>query len=377
MRQILLSFIGFLIAFLSICQETLADGVEIHRGPIIYVSNKDTLRLDTVFYSHDPDGDDFYSKIYPKIWSNNDAISDSINTALGYTSYYEEFGDISEFLGGYVTFDFDTWSNYLHVDLRLYHWGSGGEFIHVNHVYLDMKDGHEIKCRKFPFSALFTPDGYIEFLKSKGWFSRFYESVKYAYKEDDEEEESGDVEQYSNEIAETYSNEVLNIDYRIYPPNKIYFERYCPKMPGTVDESEFKHEPFCYMEAKFDELKPYLSRIGKKILEGYEKETYSSYAHRMITAYRLWKKVDDYAIIMESDDLMIGVNYSNHKKVKGNAFTEKGKIPVRGVYKDGYFELKIGKEKETRVFSPSVTKTSEWDNEWNGPYLYGNTTYVE
>lgn len=71
--------------------------MEIHRGPIIYVSDKDTLRMDTVFYSHDPDGDDYYSKRYPKIWSNNDAISDSINTALGYTSYYEEFGDVSEF----------------------------------------------------------------------------------------------------------------------------------------------------------------------------------------------------------------------------------------------------------------------------------------
>lgn len=323
-------------------------------------SPNDTFRIDSVVYNIE-----HYHYRIPHALPCDSAIAGNINKEILSVLMIDEFKlTNSDWLHG-ANFKHDTASGILHIDLESVFMGAHGEYWHQWDLFFNLVDGKRVDCRKFPFSALFTINGYLEFLHSRNWFDQLYKSLSASYNEYYEGDTSEHVEQ---EIAQTYLAEIWNIDYKI-EDGKVSFWR-----QGTIFGDTSPYEPWDGGDCSLSELEPYLSDVGKEVV----KLVHAELIPRVLREKQLWEQLPDYAFF-ETKGVQIGVDATDPNHIKGFAFSGKEYESVSGFIAEGNFELTGAKSGKQYTFPKkgAVTKLSEWNDVLHEMHKERNTLFME
>lgn len=338
------------------CVET--DKFQVEKREVLFIG-KDTLRIDSVVY--DLVRDNMYKTKFhycvPQVWSTDTAIAGNINREiLSELMIDGPRVDDTWWLQG-AGFTFDTDSTVLNINLEWAWFASKGAVYHYSSLFFNMEDGKRIDCRKIPFSALFTVKGYLDFLQSKKWFTKFHDAVEKVYSDYFKQYPDELVGELEEKIEYGYNSQVWNIDYEI-KKDKIEFCRYI----GAVFSygALLDIEPTLLYECKLSELDPYLSDVGRVILN-LESDSLS-FIQRKMREKELWEQVDDYAFA-EIDGIRFGINMSDSTNMTGYVFSRAGVEQIRGIIAEDHFEMTGMKSGEHFRFpkEKAITKMSEWN----------------
>ncbi len=333
---------------------------KVERGSVVYASVKDTLRLDSIVYDIVKDWGEYKQTSHyciPQAWSTDTAVSNNINNAILDELEIDNPTLLTSDWLRDVSFKVDTDSTILHLNLKWEWFASKGEVNHQSDLFFNMEDGTKIECRKFPFSALFTTKGYIEFLQSINWFNKFHDAVVKGYNDFNKQypdEYSNDV--LLSEIERVYDSRLWDIDYEVKDGTISFWrEKEIGSVFGGGGQSEF--EPHLYEECKLSALDPYLNDVGKEVL----RLDSMKFIQQKLREKQLWEEVDNYAYA-EVDGVRFGINMSDSLNMTGHVFFKRRCEQIKGFVAEDNFQMTSKSGEHFRFpTEKAITKMSEWN----------------
>lgn len=326
------------------------------------------LKVETIAFKHKLDGYEGpceYS--IPKIVATNpdySSIADSINNSIWSRIFYKEGGDVAEFAEWCraVSFNSKIEGDYLYIDMDYTGYGNRGEVENKEVLLFDMNSGARLTQEYIhnivPFSALFTLEGYFDFLNSRKWRDRVRSAVMTSYDNYMKERDMLDDSATILEAHQKACDAQFHIDYSINKEDGMIMfwkeSSYFAIFSGNMQ----CYEVFVDDKCPINDIVPYLSEVGRLVVnkefsivaqvEGMktvDKNLFMEYS------YEKTKDVSDDDNTEESRSYyvpcQIAINYSNPTDVKGFLYMEGKKEAVIGSMKGGMFNLR--------------SKQSEWE----------------
>lgn len=257
------------------------------------------------------------------------SVANNINKEI-YKSIYnlgEKFGEkgIPEDMDGFtadchgVSFSYQMEGDYLLLDIEYIGYGAHGSVENYFFLFFDLRTGERLLANvdnHLPFASLFTLDGYFEFLNSRNWDDGVYKGFLCAhlykaesYDEEDEEDLDLEILAYNESKYAKF-----HIDYD-YNDGKLFFERESNEYSIECWATRI-YEPEYYDKCTFKEVKPYLNKLGKVILNDSK-----SRIKKLAKSVELYKEV-------ENNLFMEIAHYEYNNKENSNEQTIK-KEPAR------------------------------------------------
>lgn len=205
------------------------------------------------------------------------SVADSINKEiLESISFQDGFSDVFTFHCHGISYEYEMEGDYLLLNIKQIWLSSHGDVEDLISLFFDLKTGKRLLAdinTHIPFPALFSLEGYFEFLNSHNWdidiFNGLLESQSETYDTDneDEVEDEEDEEEKHNYLISLSSKiskyEKFDVDYN-FENGKLGFWR-------VSDLHDSYEDPIRYIPGHIDyrtykEVKPYLNKLGKVIL---------------------------------------------------------------------------------------------------------------
>ncbi|MBR5642740.1 MAG: hypothetical protein IKW77_00965 [Salinivirgaceae bacterium] len=316
------------------------------------LKNNKYIRLDTI--KLDMVSDEYYwtdtlHYLIPKVVATApeyNVVADSINKQIMKRLEYDPNSATPIEVLWYISIDFEYGfqSHYLLLSYTIVRHSAKGSYEDSDSQLFNLETGECIEQHNIPFSALFSINGYFDFLNSRNWSEGVQKAFEEAYNDMNENEEDPmDEKSLQKEIGKKYKYAKFHIDYS-YDKNEFGFEReynYYAVMP-TVARC---YEPFYSDNLPIKDLEPYLSDVGKQLLN----ENYFTLntIDQILFKIKLWNQIEDYMFfeLNDADNSCIAINYQDRKNVWGYLYgKDKVGIDVKGVYEDGILTLRAAND---------------------------------
>lgn len=306
----------------------------------------------------------------PKVITDNPQllnISNSINEII----YKElDYGDdLDRWTWNYhdVDFRYEFESPYLLLSIDYIFFGAHGEFENQSTLLFDLRTGERVKLvENIPFSALFSTEGYFDFLNGRKWSEGVYETVIEAYMD-----EASDSKTKCDSIEAYYMSKYgqFHIDY-CFSNGKFNFwrENNCYSIFCWAHRC---FEPSYIDECPIDSVLPYMNEIGKSAISLAKMKYGVSY---LLSKNELFEKIEDYLFLeietqensyeeylkksnvdenkdWNDNPIQIALNYQNPQSIEGILYIDGKKERITGKFESDVFYLHSTQSDWTYSFS--------------------------
>lgn len=305
-------------------------------------------------------GNEYVSYNIPKIMADDSAysaIADSINNTLYSEISYS--GNLDEFTKECKGLNFSCLmeSGYLLVDLDYL----GGKFGDSwrNLFLFNLKTGRRVSYgdtgeRAFPpFSALFTTNGYFEFLNSRGWSEGVKEDFLVSYKDfltchDSTELALKTVINHTKMVQ-------FDIEYKIEDEFSFktvscpFFSNYFTSCWACEHSDDYWYETNSFDECRKEEVLPYLNQVGRALFDTEKSpierilkaDSYcGKVGHNLFLQLEYQEDDDNSGVVYRDSSLQVAVDISKPKRVKGYLYVNGKRERIKGSFEDDELHLK-------------------------------------
>lgn len=311
---------------------------------------------------------EYWHYCIPKVRCNDEQFDDvvnDINRWISSVTEFDEYGidllqakasddDLKKWCENSCAgmwFTYEIHSNYLLLTIKKIERSAFAEEITFSALF-DLSTGDQIQQHEVPFTALFSEKGFFDFLFAINWRDTMIQDyqgeakamlVSEGFSETMQEKgndkivRKGMTEEeiiLESAMLDAKSAELDINGYKITDSSLVFTHK-----GGGRSWTYRCYYPYCEAEVKKDELKPYLSKLGKKlILEKLDSEIEKELLiNELLQGYETkFTKIEK-----EGKTIMLAINYQNPDSVWGYVYNDSAKCEsLSGTYRDNIFYLK-------------------------------------